>query len=150
MRIAIYATVLICGFVLPGRGQQSVPVAQHAPQDHPVVCGWMGVQVGPMTVAFAESLGMVEPYGAIFERPEPGSPAANAGIEAGDVITAVNGSPLKRSSDFAEIISMMAPGSVVYLSTWRNGELIEVRLTLGSFKCPKERHGAAVIVARSS
>jgi hypothetical protein len=39
------------------------------------VCGWIGVGVSPMTAAFAESLGMAEPYGAIFDRPEPGSPA---------------------------------------------------------------------------
>jgi S1-C subfamily serine protease len=52
-------------------------------------CGWMGVQVSPMTSAFAESLGMAEPYGAIFDRPEPGSPAATAGIEQGDVRTAL-------------------------------------------------------------
>jgi membrane-associated protease RseP (regulator of RpoE activity) len=65
------------------------------------LCGWMGVAVSPMTAAFAQSLGMAEPYGAIFDRPEPGSPAATAGIEQGDVLTAINGSPLMRSSDFA-------------------------------------------------
>src|SRR5881396_3528833 len=54
------------------------------------LCGWMGVAVSPMTAAFAESLGMAEPYGAVFERPEPGSPAATAGIEQGDVLTAIN------------------------------------------------------------
>ena len=55
------------------------------------LCGWMSVAVSPMTAAFAESLGMAEPYGAIFEQPEPGSPAATAGIEQGDVLTAING-----------------------------------------------------------
>jgi serine protease Do len=100
-----------------------------------VVCGWMGVQVRPMTPAFAKSLGMAEPYGAIFDRPEPGSPAATAHIEEGDVLAAINGSPLMRSSDFTDIISMMAPGASVYLKTWRNGEAREVRLTLGSAQC---------------
>jgi membrane-associated protease RseP (regulator of RpoE activity) len=100
-------------------------------------CGWIGVQVSPMTLAFADSLGMVEPYGAIFNQPEPGSPAANAGIEAGDVVTTINGSALKGSSDFLPIISAMGPGSMVYLSTFRNGEMIEVRLVLGSSICAK-------------
>jgi serine protease Do len=95
----------------------------------------MGVQVSPMTAAFAESLGMAEPYGAIFDRPEPGSPAATAGIEQGDVLTAINGSPLMRSSDFAGIISMMAPGTSVYLNTWRDGEAMQVKLMLGSAQC---------------
>ena len=64
------------------------------------VCGWIGVQASPMTVPVADSLGMTEPYGAIFDRPETGSPAANAGIEAGDVITAINGTPLMSWHDF--------------------------------------------------
>src|SRR6516165_9607991 len=92
----------------------------------------MGVEVRPMTAAFAASLGMAVPYGAIFDQPEPGSPAANAHIEQGDVLTAINGSPLMRSSDFAGIISTMAPGTTVYLATWRNGEARQITLTLSS------------------
>ena len=101
------------------------------------LCGWIGVAVSPMTAAFAESLGMTERYGAIFDGPEPGSPAAKAGIEQGDALTAVNGRPLMRSSDFAGIISMMAPGASVYLDTWRNGEAMQVKLIIGSAQCPR-------------
>ncbi|HLN08963.1 MAG TPA: PDZ domain-containing protein [Xanthobacteraceae bacterium] len=107
------------------------------------VCGWLGVQVSPMTAAVADSLGMAEPYGAILGRPEPDSPAAHAKIEAGDVITAINGSPIRAVGDFAAIISVMAPGSIVYLTTFRNGEMIEVQAVLGSTRCPAERHGTA-------
>ena len=99
------------------------------------LCGWMGVAVSPMTAAFAESLGMAEPYGAIFEQPEPGSPAAAAGIEQGDVLAAINGNPLMVSGDFAGIISMMAPGTSVSLNTSRNGEAMQVNLVLGSAQC---------------
>jgi serine protease Do len=102
-------------------------------------CGWIGVAVSPMTAAFADSLGMAAPYGAIFDQPQAGSPAAGGGIEAGDVITAVNGTPLTTWSDFAGIIAAMAPGDIVHLSTWRNAELIELALTLGSGKCPQQR-----------
>jgi serine protease Do len=79
------------------------------------LCGWIGVAVRPMTAEFAASLGMAVPYGAIFDQPEPGSPAANAQIEQGDVVTAIGGSPLMRSNDFAGIISKMAPGTTVAL-----------------------------------
>jgi len=99
------------------------------------LCGWAGVAVRPMTAAFADSLGMAEPYGAIFDQPEPGSPAATAGIEQGDVLTAINGSPLMRASDFARIISMTAPGTSVYLNTSRNGETMQVTLILASTPC---------------
>jgi serine protease Do len=128
-----------------GTGDYATSYTAHAYVAHATVaqqtqkgndlCGWIGVAVSPMTAAFAESLGMAEPYGAIFERPEPDSPAATAGIEQDDVLTAINGSPLMRSSDFAGIISMMAPGTSVYLNIWRDGEAMQVKLILGSAQC---------------
>jgi S1-C subfamily serine protease len=87
MRIVISATALICGFALAST--PAVGLAQGSD-----ACGWIGVQVTPMTQAFADSLGMAETYGAIFGQPEPGGPAANAGSEAGDVVTSINGSPI--------------------------------------------------------
>ena len=109
-------------------------MAQEKTKDNDM-CGWIGVGVSPMTAAFAESLGMVEPYGAIFDQPEPEGPAARAHIEEGDVLTSINGAPLTRSSDFAGIISAMAPGTMVYLDTWRDGEARQVMLVLGSAPC---------------
>jgi serine protease Do len=101
MRIVIAATAVIYVFSLANGS--AIEFAQGSDP-----CGWIGVQVSPMTVAFAESLSMAEAYGAIFGSPEPGSPAANAGIEAGDVITSINGSPIMRSGDFAAMISAAA------------------------------------------
>ena len=98
-------------------------------------CGWIGVHVRPMTAAFAESLGMTEIYGALFDRPEPGSPAASAGIEKDDVLTAINGARLVHASDFAQIIAATAPGTMVYLDTWRDRQAMQVQLVLGSIRC---------------
>jgi serine protease Do len=113
-------------------------VAQKEEKKSPA-CGWIGVQVRPMTAPYAASLGMAVPHGAIFDQPEAASPAAKAGIETGDVVTAINGLPLMRSSDFARILAANAPGTSVYLGTWRNGMFIRIRLTLGSSKCGDER-----------
>jgi S1-C subfamily serine protease len=138
MRIAAGA-VLICSLVAPGHAQPNGPPARHAQGS--AVCGWIGVGVSPMTRAFADSLGMAEPYGAIFDLPEAGSPAAAAGIQAGDVVTAVNGSPVMRSGDFAAMIAAMAPSTTVHLSTFRDGQMIEVKLMIGSGKCPSGQRG---------
>jgi serine protease Do len=121
---------LICGAVVA-----SPVVAQARHQVMPTVCGSIGVQVSPMTAAFADSLGMTAPYGAIFRRPKPGSPASSAGIEAGDVVTSINGAPLSSWRHFAPTISTMAPGATVYLNTRRSGQLIVVPVTVGSSKC---------------
>lgn len=99
-------------------------------------CGYFGARVSPMTVAFAASLGMNQPYGAIFHRPVPGGPAASAGIEAYDVVTAINGTPLKSWRDFSRTISAFAPGTSVFLDLWRSRQFIQVRVVLGAKKCP--------------
>ena len=100
------------------------------------VCGWIGVTVRPMTAPIAESLGMAEPYGAIFDRPEPGGPAAAALIQEGDVLTTVGGEPLRNSTDFAGLIAAMAPGEIVHLGTWRDTQYMEPAVMLGSGPCP--------------
>jgi S1-C subfamily serine protease len=87
-----------------------------------------------MTRPFADSLGMTEPYGAIFDQPQPNSPAAQILRPA---TCPVNGSPLGNWSDFIPTISAMAPGTDVYLTTYRDEQLIEVKVTLGSFECPR-------------
>jgi S1-C subfamily serine protease len=134
MRVAIGAIALFCGMALLGepRGPATSAHAQGAD-----LCGWIGVAVSPITSALANSLGMVQPYGAIFERPEPGSPASHAGIQAGDVITSVNGATIEKASDFDMMIAEMAPETVVRLATYRDRQPIEIHVMLGSGKCPR-------------
>jgi PDZ domain len=99
-------------------------------------CGWVGVTVSPMTPAFAQSLGMTQPYGAIFDTPEPGSPAAAENkIEQGDVLLAINGTPLARASDFAAIISMIAPGDEVHFDMVRNGDAVQRKMVVKAVRC---------------
>jgi membrane-associated protease RseP (regulator of RpoE activity) len=99
-------------------------------------CASIGVRVHPTTRPVADSLGMTTPYGAIFGRPQPDSPVARAKIESGDVITAINGSPLRSWRDFAPTTSRFAPGDTVYFITYRSRQLIERSVTLGYSKCP--------------
>jgi len=90
-----------------------------------------------MTEAFAVSLGMAVPHGAIFKQPQPGSPAARRKIHAGDVVTRINGIPLKSSRDFEPRILAMAPGTRVHLRVFRNRQPISFTVPLGSTKCPQ-------------
>jgi serine protease Do len=127
------------GFDIPSDTVKEV-VAQLKEHGH-VVRGWIGVQVQPVTAAIADSLGMKAAQGALVDEPQPGSPAAKAGIEAGDVITAVNGKAVKDSRDLARTISMMAPGSDVKLTVLHNGSDRTVTLALGSL--PNQRQAKA-------
>ncbi|MCK1390618.1 Do family serine endopeptidase [Bradyrhizobium sp. 1] len=106
-----------------------------------VTRGWLGVQVQPVTAEIADSLGLKEARGAIVDNPQDGSPAAKAGIEAGDVITAVNGTAIKDSRDLARTIATLAPGSSVKLDVVHKGDSKTVTLALGEL--PNERQAKA-------
>jgi S1-C subfamily serine protease len=138
VRLAVAAVALACGFALSAEARTPDPALRAQGLDP---CGWIGVNVSPMTAAFAKSLGMAEAYGAIFDTPEPGSPAARAGIAQGDVVIAINGVPIIKAADFATRISAFAPETIVNLNTYRDRQMIEVKLVLGSGKCPSPQHG---------
>src|SRR5262247_4590858 len=105
--------------------------------------GWIGVQIQPVTADIAESLGMKGTEGALVTEPQAGSPAAQAGVLSGDVITAVNGNMVKDARDLAKRIGAMASGSSVKLTVWRKGEEKSISLALGEL--PKEREARATM-----
>jgi len=112
-----------------------------------VARGWIGVQIQTVTAELADSLGLKNQEGALVAEPQSGSPAVKAGIEAGDLITSVNGTPIKDARDLARQIGGMAPGASVKLTVQHRSadKWIEktVSLTLGEL--PNERQAKADI-----
>ena len=108
-----------------------------------VTRGWIGIQIQPVTAELAESLGLKSPQGALVSEPQPNSPAVKAGILAGDVITAVDGAPVKDARALAKQIGAMAPGTTVKLTVWRKGEDKSLSLALGEL--PKQREARAAM-----
>jgi serine protease Do len=106
-----------------------------------VTRGWIGVQIQPVTAEIADSLGLKKAEGALVAEPQADSPAAKAGIMAGDIITSLNGESVKDTRDFARKIGAMAPGSTVTLGTIRKGDAKTVSLKLG--EVPQERQALA-------
>ncbi len=106
-----------------------------------VTRGWLGVQVQPVTAAIADSLGMKKAEGALVDQAEANSPAANAGLKAGDVITAVNGQPVKDARTLAQKVAMQPPGSKAQLSVVREGQNKTIELTLAEM--PKQQQASA-------
>jgi serine protease Do len=106
-----------------------------------VTRGWIGVQIQPVTADIADSLGLKTPQGALVAEPQADGPAVKAGIVAGDVITAVNGSPVKDARDLARQIGNMAPGTSVKLTVLHQGKDKTLTLTLGEL--PRQREARA-------
>jgi serine protease Do len=103
-----------------------------------VTRGWLGVQIQPVTKGIADSLGMKNAEGAMVDEPQNGSPAAKAGIQSGDVVTALNGTPVKDSRDLARKVAALAPGSSAKLDILRNGESKALTITLGELPNRKQ------------
>lgn len=87
-----------------------------------VTRGRIGVVIQSVTQDLAESFGMKAPKGAIVSQVEKDGPAAKAGLQEGDIITAVNGKAIDDSVDMPVIIGSMAPGSIAKLSIIRNNK----------------------------
>jgi serine protease Do len=113
-------------------------------KDHGAVTrGWIGVQIQPVTQDIADSLGLKKAEGALVAEPQKNSPAAKAGIVAGDVITAVDGKPVKDARDLARKIGSMAPKATVKLTVLHQGAEKEMSLTLGELPNQKEANNTS-------
>jgi serine protease Do len=108
--------------------------------------GWIGVQIQPVTADIADSLGLRGTQGALVAEPQANSPAVKAGIQAGDVITAVNGTPVRDARDLARQIGTMSPGSTVRLTVMQKGQEKTISVTLGEL--PNEREARATPESR--
>jgi len=123
------------GFAIPAETARTI--IEQLKDKGRVVRGWIGVQVHSVDETMADSLRLKVPGGALVDESELDSPAAKAGVTSGDVITALNGAPLKDSRDLERKVGSMAPGTVVHLSVLRNGRERTFELKLGEL--PNER-----------
>lgn len=93
--------------------------------------GQLGVVIQDLTPALADALGLEEgARGVAVAQVQPGSAAADAGLEAGDVITAVDGEPVRTASGLRNVIGLMRAGKSVELSYQRGGEERQVEVTI--------------------
>jgi serine protease Do len=101
-----------------------------------VAHGWLGVQTAPMPPNLAEALGLKDVRGALVVKLEAAGPAAKAGIMPGDVITSVNGDPVKQAGDLTKKVSNSAPGTSLKLDVVRAREQKVVIVTLAKTPLP--------------
>lgn len=95
-----------------------------------VTRGRIGVQIGPVTKEIAESIGLGKAQGALVSAVEPDSPAAKAGVEAGDVITKFDGKPIDKVSDLPRMVGNTKPGTHSTLSVLRRGKNKDLNLVI--------------------
>ena len=99
-----------------------------------VVRGRIGVSIAPVTKDVAESIGLGKAAGALVRGAESGGPADKAGIEAGDIITKVDGKLIEKSGDLPRIVGATKPGSKTMLQVFRRGSYKDIAVTVAEFE----------------
>ncbi len=101
--------------------------------------GWLGVMIQEVNRDLAETYGLSRPYGALVSQVMPDSPAAEAGLESGDVILEFNGEEISRSSDLPPKVGRASVGSEGELRIMRDQEEKTVTFTVGELPEDEEQ-----------
>ena len=129
------------GFAIPI--DVAKPIMQQAVDGKPLTRPWMGIYYQPVTKQLAEDRDLPVDTGVIVDasgnQPAvfPNSPAADAGIREGDIITAVDGAEVNAGTDLSELMLPHKPGDTITLSVLRGSNKQDIKVTLGTL--PEQR-----------
>ncbi|HVM31482.1 MAG TPA: trypsin-like peptidase domain-containing protein [Candidatus Limnocylindrales bacterium] len=113
------------------------PIMRQALAGEPIERPWIGISYVAIDRNIADREGLPIDYGAWISpgRPTrgivPGSPAEEAGLREGDIVTAINGRRVDANNTLDEVLAAFQPGDTLVLMVLRDGEALEVTLTLG-------------------
>jgi membrane-associated protease RseP (regulator of RpoE activity) len=92
---------------------------------------WLGIQMQPMTDALRAAQGVPDGEGVLVADVVEDSPAAQAGLAAGDVITRIDRRTIRNPRDVYRSVDFFDPGETVEIAVSRDGESRTLNVTLG-------------------
>ena len=112
------------------------PLLDQASAGQPLARPWMGIRFQTIDAAVKQANDLPVASGAWIPRTDDavvaGSPAEKAGLVAGDIITAVNGTTIDAANPFDLVMSQLSPGASVKLDVLRDGQATQVTIVLGT------------------
>lgn len=117
------------GFAVPS--QVAARIVEDLRDDGTVERGWLGVQIQPVTEDLSAALGLDDESGALIAEVTPGSPAADAGLEPGMVITEVSGTVVEDPRDLTFAVADLSVGEEIVFTVFDGGESRSVSVTIG-------------------
>jgi len=99
-----------------------------------VIRGRIGVVIDRVTREVAESIGLGKPSGALVRTVEGGGPAEKAGVEAGDIITKVDGRVVDTSGELPRIVGGIKPVNKATLQVYRRGSHRDLSVVVGEME----------------
>jgi serine protease Do len=113
------------GFAIPAN--RARPVVEQLREHGKVARGWLGVQIRELTAGLVQNLGLPSTAGALIAKVGPGSPAATAGFEQGDVILSINGRDIRRMRDLPLVVAETPIGQAAAVIVWRRNGALTLR-----------------------
>lgn len=95
-----------------------------------IVRPWIGLDVEPITLKVAKSLGWNHPYGVLVKNVYPMGPAHTAGIKAGDIISALDGHAIEDKAALDYQVAISPVGKKATVTVFRQGEEKKVPIQL--------------------
>ena len=92
--------------------------------------GYLGIDIGNLDYEQAQAFGLDAAEGALVSNVRPDTPAADAGIEHGDVILTVDGRKVKTTRDLIDYVSSRGPSATVTLEVLRDGKRLNKQVKL--------------------
>jgi serine protease Do len=117
---------------------EAMRVAEQLRSTGKVTRGRIGVSIDSVSKDVAESLGLNEAKGALVRGVEPDSPAARAGVEAGDIIIKFDGRTIDKSVDLPRLVGNTKPGTRSTITVFRRGTAKDLSILVGEVE-PEQR-----------
>lgn len=120
------------GFAIPvNMAKQIIP--QLRDEGH-VTRGWLGVTVQALSKELADSFGLESTHGALVNEVIKDSPAAEAGLQRGDIILVFDGKMVKELNDLPQLVAATAVDKTVKVVIFRDGQKREVKVKIGKLE----------------
>ena len=107
------------------------PLIEDLKDDGKVSRGWLGVGLAPLDQRVAQQLSLEAGAGTVVGQVYAGTPAAQAGLRPGDVVTGIDGKGIGDSETLIRVIGAQRPGATVILDILREGQGQHIKVTLG-------------------
>jgi len=118
------------GFAIPA--DTAAPIVERLRRGESIERGYLGVSIQPVTDDFAAALGLPRNRGEVVQSVVDGEAAARAGIEAGDVVIAVNGREVTSDQTLSFLVANVKPGETIPVTLIRDGSRRTVNVTVGT------------------
>ena len=135
---AIFSGAQGIGFAIPADKVRRI--VQELKSFGKVRPAWVGIDARISTAPVARKLGWERSYGVVVDSVDPGSPAAKAGVQPGDVVAELGGSPVQDADEFQARLRGYPARAAMPLVLFRDGQPVQVTITPTEF--PSEQADA--------